>query len=100
MLAQKLATLASIILLLQWMEILPTQGICKEAFLATRLHTNYLCPFCHTDFINQEEFIEHMEICSGTDPKPEVLKLICPYCEQTFETYDKIKKHIVIPIMR
>ena len=41
-----------------------------------------------------------MEICSGTYPETEVLKLICPYCKQTFETYDKIKKHIVIHIMR
>ena len=100
MLAQKLATLASTIFLLQWMEIIPTQGICKEASLATRLHTNYPCPFCHTDFINQEEVIEHMEICSGTDPKPKVLKLIGPYCQPTFETYDKIEKHIWIHFMR
>ena len=40
MLAQKLATLAFTILLLQRMVILLTQGICKEATLATRLHTN------------------------------------------------------------
>ena len=100
MLAKKLVTLASTILLLQWMEILPTQGICKEAPLATRLHTNNSCPFCHTDFINQEEVIEHMEICSGTDPEPEVLKLICPYCQQTFDIYDKIENHIGIHIMR
>ena len=40
MLTQKLITLASTILLLQRMKILPTQGICKEAPLATRLHTN------------------------------------------------------------
>ena len=33
-------TLASTILLLQQMEILTTQSICKEAPLATRLHTN------------------------------------------------------------
>ena len=46
-----------------------TQGIYKEASLATGLHTNYPCPFCHTDFINQEEVIEHMEICSVTDPE-------------------------------
>ena len=39
-LTQKLITLASTILLLQRMEILPIQGICKEAPLATRLHTN------------------------------------------------------------
>ena len=100
MLAQKLVTLASSIFLLQWMEILPTQGICKEASLATRLHTNYPCPFCHTDFINQEDVIEHIEICLGTDQEHEVLKLICPYCQQTFETYDKIEKHIGIHIMR
>ena len=51
------------------MEILQTQGICMEASLASRLHTNYPCPFCHTDFINQEDVIEHMEICSVTDPE-------------------------------
>jgi hypothetical protein len=44
------------------MEILPTKGICKEASLATGLHTYYPCPFCHNDFINQEEVIEHMKI--------------------------------------
>ena len=33
MLAQKLATLASTIFLIQWMEIIPTKGICKEASL-------------------------------------------------------------------
>ena len=92
MLAQKLVTLTSTIFLIYWMEILPTQGICKEASLATGLHTNYPCPFCINDFINQEEFIEHKEICSGTNPKPEVLNLICPYGQKTFETYDKIEK--------
>ena len=40
MLVQQLVTLASTILLLQQMEILPTQGICKESSLATRLPTN------------------------------------------------------------
>ena len=40
LLAQKLVTLASTVLLLQLMEILPTQGICKAATLATRLLTN------------------------------------------------------------
>ena len=88
MLAQKVVTLASTMFLLQRMEILPTPGIYKEASLATKLHTNYPCPFCHTNFINQEEVIEHMEICSWTDPEPEVLKLICSYCQKTFETYD------------
>ena len=82
------------------MEILPAQGICKEAFVATRLHINYPCPFCHTNFINQEEVIEHMDICSGTDQKRDVMKLIGPYCQQTFETNDKIKKHIGIHIVR
>ena len=38
--AQKLVTLASTVLLLQLMEILPTQGICKAATLATSLLTN------------------------------------------------------------
>ena len=55
---------------------------------------------CKPDFINQEEFIQHMEICSGTDPEPDVLKLICPYCYQTFETYDRNKNHIGTHIMR
>ena len=68
MLTKKVVTLAFTIFLLQRMEILPTQGICKEASLVTRLHTNYPFPFCHNNFINQEEVIEHMEICSGTDP--------------------------------
>ena len=67
MLAQKLVTLTSTIFLIYWMDILPTQGICEEASLATGLHTNYPCQFCHTDFINQEEFIKHMEICSVID---------------------------------
>ena len=40
-----------------------------------------------------------MEISSGTDPEPEVLKLICPYDQKTFKTYDKIKKPIGIHIM-
>ena len=44
--------------------------------------SDYPCPFCHTDFMNEEEVTEHLEICSGTDPEPEVLKLICPYCQQ------------------
>ena len=57
-------------------------------------------PFCHTDFINQKEVIEHMEICSRADPEPKVLQLICPCCKQTFETYYKIEKHIGIHIMR
>ena len=98
MFAQKVVTLASTIFLLQRMEILPTQGICKEASLATRLYINYPCPFRHTNFINQEEVIEHMEICSWTDPEPEALKLICPYCQKTFEMYDKIEKPIGIDI--
>ena len=100
MLAQKIVTLASTIFLFQWMEILPTQGICKEASVATRLYTNYPCPVCHTNFINQEEVIEPLDICSGTEPEPEMMKLICPYCQQTFETNDKIEKHIGIHIMR
>ena len=63
--------------------------------------SDYPCPFCHPDFINQqEEVIEHMEVWSGTDPEPEVLKMIWPYCKQTFETYDKIEKPITIHIMR
>ena len=81
------------------MEIRPTQGICKKASQATRLQTNYPCPFGHNDFINQEVVIEHMEIYSGTDPEPEVLNLICPYSQKTFKTYDKIDKPIGIHIM-
>ena len=77
------------------MEIFPTQGICKESSLATGLHTNYPSPFCHTDFMNQEDVIEHMEICSITD-----LKVTCPYCQQTIKTYDKIEKHNGIDNMR
>ena len=100
MLAQKLVTLASTILLIKWMETLPTQGIYNKVDpLATRLHTNYSCPFCHTDFINQEKGMEHMEICSGTDPELNVLKPICPYCQQTFEIYDKLENYIGIQIM-
>ena len=99
-LAKKVVTLAFTVFLLQRMEILPTQGICKEASLVTRLHTNYPCPFCHNDFINQEEVIEHMKICSGTDPEPKVLKVICPYGQKTFETYDKIENPIGSQIMR
>ena len=41
-----------------------------------------------------------MEIFSGTDPEPGVLKMSCPYCQQTFETYDKVEKNIGIHIMR
>ena len=100
MLAQKVVTLASTKFLLQRMEILPALGICKEASLATRIHTNYPCPFCHTDFINQDEVIEHMEICLGTETEPEVLKVIRPYCLKTFETFDKIEKPIKIHIIR
>ena len=87
-------------ILFQWTEILPTQGISKETSLATRLQTICSCLLCHTEIINQEEVIEHMEICSGTDPGPEVQKLVCPYCQQTFNIYDKIKNHIRIHITR
>ena len=66
---------AATILLLQWTEILPTKGICKEAPLATRLQTICSYPFCHTKIINQEEVIEHMEMFSGTDPEHEVQSL-------------------------
>ena len=47
----------------------------------------------------QEEVIERVEISSGRDTEPKVLKLICPYCQQTFGTYDKIEKHIGNHIM-
>ena len=43
------------------------------------LHTNYPCPCCHTNFINQEEVIDNIEIGSGTDSEPEVLNLIRPF---------------------
>ena len=58
--------------------------------------SDYPCPFCHNDFINQEEVIEPMESCLGTDTEPEVLKPICPYCHQIFETTDEIEDHIGI----
>ena len=60
----------------------------SDSLDSTSKRSDYPCPFCHTDFINQEEVFEHMEICSGTDPAPEVLKPICPYCQQIFETTD------------
>ena len=62
--------------------------------------SDYPFPFCHNDFINQEDVNKHVEICSGTDTEPEVLKLICPNSQKTFETYDKIEKHIGIHTMR
>ena len=65
----------------------------------TSERSDYPCPFCHNDFINQEEVIERVEISSGTYTEPMVLKLICPYCQQTFETYDNIEKYIGIHIM-
>ena len=40
-----------------------------------------------------------MEICPGTDPELDVLKLICPYCQQTFDIYDNIENYIGIQIM-
>ena len=63
---------------------------------STSKRSDYPCPFCHT----RRRLLSTWKICSGTDPEPEVLKLICPYCQQTFETYDKIEKHIGIHIMR
>ena len=99
MLAQTLVKLASTILLLQWTEILSSQSMYKEAPLPIRLQTICSCQFCHTE-INQEEVVEHMEICSGTDQEPEVQKLICPYCQQTFDIYEKIENHIGIHITR
>ena len=71
--------MASTMFLLQQMEVLQTQGICKEAFLKPRLHTNY------------ENLFRN---------KPEVLKLIRPYDQKTFETDDKIEKPFGIHIMR
>ena len=43
--------------------------------------------------------MEHMEICSGTDPEVDVLKPICLYCQQTFDIYDKIDNYIGIQIV-
>ena len=57
-------------------------------------NSDYPCPFCHYDFTNQEEVIDHMEICSETDQ--EMMKPICPYCQQTFETTDEMEQHIGI----
>jgi hypothetical protein len=93
MLAQKLVTLASTILLLQWMETLPTQGIYKEAPLAIRLHTNYSCPFCHTDFINQEKVIEQTQTQNLTCWNLSVLTV------SKSLIYDKIDNYIAIQIM-
>ena len=35
-----------------------------------------------------------MEKCSGTDQELDVLKPICPSCQQTFDIYDKIENNI------
>ena len=56
--------------------------------------------FCHTNFINQEEVVEHMKICSGANSETEVRKQICHNCQQAFETCEKIEKHFGIHIMR
>ena len=37
-----------------------------------------------------------MDICSETDPELDVLK---PYCQRTFDIYDKIENYIIIQIM-
>ena len=44
---------------------------------STSERSDYSCPFCHTDFINQ------------------VLKMIRPYYQQNFETDDGNEKHIM-----
>ena len=43
----------------------------SDSLDSTSERSDYPCPFCNTDFINQEEVFEHMEICSGTDPEPD-----------------------------
>ena len=53
--------LASNKLLLRWTEILPTQGICKEAPLATRINTICSCLFCHTNFINHSQLMKSVQ---------------------------------------
>ena len=35
-------------------------------YIYNQVQTICSCPFCHTEIINQEEVIEHIEICSGT----------------------------------
>ena len=58
--------------------------------------SDYPCLFCKKNFINQEEVIEPMEICLGTDAETEVMKPICPYCHQIFKITDEIEEHIGI----
>ena len=42
----------------------------SEGLDSTSKRSDYPCPFCHTDFIGQEQVIEHVEICSGTHTEP------------------------------
>ena len=58
--------------------------------------SDYPCPFCDSDFFSQKEVIEHMKICSETDPESDRNKPICLYCKETFETTDEIEEHIGI----
>ena len=51
----------------------------------------YPCPLCHNNFIKQEEFIDHMEICSETDQ--DIMKQTCPYWQQTFEIIEEFEEH-------
>ena len=60
MLVQKLFTLASTILLLQWMKILKTQGICTEAPLASR----------HTHTKLRDSGVSSRGGCSGVASQP------------------------------
>ena len=46
----------------------------SDSLDTTSERSDYPCQFCHNDFNNQEEVIEHMEICSGTNTEPEVWK--------------------------
>ena len=68
----------------------------SDSLDSTSERSDYPCPFCNTDFINQEEVFQHMEICSGTDLEPEVLKLMCLNYQKT---YKKFHNYIGIHVM-
>ena len=56
---------------------------------------------CSTVFyyISQRRFWAHGNLFRNS-LRTWSLKVNCPYCEQTYKTYDKIKNHIGIHIMR
>ena len=54
------------------------------------------CIICLNNFNHQEVFTGHMNISSWTDFELPGQRLICPYCQQTFETNDKVEEHICI----